>query len=67
MIEPVYHSSIPQDNLRQDGSSPRRRPRKRPPETPEESSGETEDTFTFTSTAGEESAAGEAEGPGWAV
>jgi hypothetical protein len=65
MIEPVYHSSIPQDNLRQDGSSPRRRPRKRPPETPEESSGETEDTFT--STAGEDSAAGEAEGPGWAV
>jgi hypothetical protein len=43
MIERVYHSSIPQDDVRHDGPPSRRRPRKRPAEPTEEP----EDTFTF--------------------
>lgn len=36
MIERVYQSSIPQDDLRHDGCPSRRKPRKRPPEEVEE-------------------------------
>ena len=47
MIERVYQSSIPQDDLRRDGSPSRRKPRKHPAEPVEEP----EDTFTLTSGA----------------
>ena len=43
MIERVYHSSIPQDDMRHDSSPSRRRQRKRRAEPVEEP----EDTFTL--------------------
>ena len=42
MIEPVFQSSIPQDDMRHQDSLPRRRPRKKPCDKHEE----TEDSFT---------------------